>query len=473
MIEKDTAWRGLYLPLVILAGLVLIWASEGLIFQNNGDFRRASEFMLADVTRGTHVSAEFRSGDFGSPAEFSVAGYLFFLFGWVQRFFGTHYYLAVSAIAGKVVLVASLALLAHLAAGRQRPAARALLFLALALGAFAAHNIGMMKSFYYEYAVFLALPWLLAGFLAPEKMGRVAGLGLGSLIVGLAKVQYFYVPLLTLACLLLVRRRGDPWPSWGVVGALLVSQALCVLTLRANPNQQVHNYHSMYFGSYLVMSQEQLRSLGLSEKELKCVGVDAWGNFASGPGALDVRPGMPSCILDRERHLRDVLQPYRQDPLVAWRLLAFAMPAHFTVAYFHVYPGFRFLQVLDGPAPVGQGALLRLSEWRERYLTPLAAIPMVLALLLCGIGMRERERRFSPMFLFIALFVPSQIVVCLLGDGVRDLSRHLWAAQLAIDLMVPLLFWRLWERYAPRPNAKRAQVSTGDFPATIARQDLH
>lgn len=38
--------------------------------------------------------------------------------------------------------------------------------------------------------------------------------------------------------------------------------------------------------------------------------------------------------------------------------------------------------------------------------------------------------------LFLNAFVYSQIVISLLGEGLRDLSKHLIAAQLALDLLV-------------------------------------
>jgi hypothetical protein len=460
-----------YMLLVVLAGAFLIRASEGLIFQNDGDFLRTSGFMLQRATRALEVTGDFRSGPFGTIEEFSPAAYVFLAFGWIQRLFSSQYHLAVASIAGKVVVLAGIAVLAAAAAGPQRPWARAVLFAGLAASAFAAHNAGLLKSFYLDYTVFLALPFLMAAFFAQPGAWRSTGLVVGSLVVGLSKVQFFYVPLLVLASLALVRRRSDPRIPAVVVAGLLIAQVLCALPAQANPHRHLNYYHSTFFGSYLVMTPQQLQSLHLSPKEMGCIGVDAWGNFGAGPGALDVHPGKPTCVADRPPDISRVLQPYLSDPLTLARLFEFAFPGHFTVAYFHVYPDFRMLQVLEGSAPAGQGLLLKLTDWRERYLTPVVAWLIAVALAVCLVGVRGGDRRYAPLLFFIVAFVGSQLVICLVGEGVRDLSRHLWAAQLSIDLLLPLLAWRLFELASQRVAGGQMQVRSL-AAATMASQQL-
>lgn len=436
---------GAYATFVVLVGAFLIQASEGLIFQNDGDFFRTSGFMLQRATHGLEVVGDFRIGPFGPIEEHSPAAYIFLAFGWVQRLFSPQFHLAVSSIGGKLALLAGLAVLASVAAGPSRPLARAGLFLGLALCAFAAHNSGLLKSFYLDYAFFLALPLLMAGLLAESPALRYTGLLLGSAVAGLAKIQFFYVPGLVLASLLLAHRRGGPRMPAAVAAGLLLVQAVCVLPALANPHRHLNYYHSTFFGSYMVMSPQQLQTLHLSDKEMKCIGVDAWGNFATGPGALEIHPGKPTCVTDKPPAIARVFEPYLAYPQTAARLFSFAFPAHFTVDYFHVSPEFKVLQVLEGPHPPGEALLLDMTHWRERYLTPLVPLVLLLALVMTEAGLRCGDRRFAALFFFLATFVVSQVILCLLGEGVRDLSRHLWAAQLSVDLLMPLLAWRLVE----------------------------
>jgi hypothetical protein len=75
--------------------------------------------------------------------------------------------------------------------------------------------------------------------------------------------------------------------------------------------------------------------------------------------------------------------------------------------------------------------------------------------------------------LLLALFVPSQIVVSLLGEGVRDLSKHLAAAQLCLDLLWVLLVLQLLAWVSAKVSVKTisaktiasAQIGTGVRPS--------
>jgi len=60
--------------------------------------------------------------------------------------------------------------------------------------------------------------------------------------------------------------------------------------------------------------------------------------------------------------------------------------------------------------------------------------------------------------LLLALLVVAQVIIVLLGEGVRDMSKHLWAAQLALDMLVVLTavqglgwLWLLWRRKSAPP----------------------
>jgi hypothetical protein len=229
---------------------------------------------------------------------------------------------------------------------------------------------------------------------------------------------------------------------------LVLAQILCFIPMRSDPHEQVHLYHATYWGTYMLLTPGELRALGLSERQLACVGVDAWGNWATGPGALDVHPGKrPTCILNPWLTKRDVLEPYWRHPSLLVRMPAFGLPAHFTVDYFHVWPSFHFLQVLPGSEGPGQQLLLHLTKWRERLLTPAVPAVLLLTLVVSASVVRVGDPRYGPPFLFCVLWVISQIAVSLLGDGVRDLSKHLWAAQLALDLTMPLLGLALFDLF--------------------------
>ncbi|MEG2425063.1 SDR family NAD(P)-dependent oxidoreductase, partial [Glutamicibacter sp.] len=85
--------------------------------------------------------------------------------------------------------------------------------------------------------------------------------------------------------------------------------------------------------------------------------------------------------------------------------------------------------------------LLRMSEARDRIVTPLAPLFLLAALVLLAASRSRQAGCLRPLAmggLLLALFVVSQVVIVLLGEGVRDMSKHLWAAQLALDMLVVL-----------------------------------
>ena len=441
---RNAQWLLAAFCLALTALLVLL--SEPLSFRDNGDFTRVVGGMLDFPTNfpppGT-MAWKFRAGGFDPIEHFELAAYVFRVFGTVLAAVGLpEFNLAVSAVIGKLLVALGLFALADAVARSSGLGRRghALVFALLMLVAFQAHHAGLLKSFYAEYVFFLALPVLLYGLVRWPSKSAVLFVGAGALGVGLAKVQYFYVPVLALAALgLLHGRQGRSWrePVLLVLSAVLLAvQVVCLLPMQNNRYQQVNFYHSTYFGSYIPLTDVQRTAMGLTPEQVACIRVDAWGNKAMGPGGSEpVRVDTPCFGHRGDLRLGDVLRPYLAFPSVAFELARFALPVHFTVQYFHVYRD----QVFLVPAYVSFGVgevLVAASRWRDRILSG------YLSFVVLGLGcvlplVRTRgSRLLGPTMLFLSLFVVSQLAISLLGEGIRDLSKHLWAAQLALDFLV-------------------------------------
>lgn len=420
---------------------VLIVVSEQVAFWNSGDFIRTVGFMLDKPLDETGRLWTFRADGMQRLLHFDAAGYVFGLFGYLQKWTsGVYYDLRWHSITVKVVLL----LLSHLVAKRlcatlnRGSAVQALLFTLLSLTLFQAHHIGIVKSFYGEYLAFLGCVLLVLGLLSPEGRPRLLAVLLGALVLGAAKVQYFYVPALLLVCLLWRRQMPGPHRTQILLGLIFV-QGLCLTPLSKNPYQQLNYHQSTYFGSYLVLSHEELRGLGLNERQLECVGIDAWGHRAKGPGGSYPEPGADTCYGKGDPlTLSDVLAPYVAYPTTLWRLAIFALPHHFTVQYYHVYRELVFTVPADRLSFRAAQPLVSMTKWREATITR-AWLLVVVCGLLAGIAAPRRQSALALTALFLVLFISSQIVISLLGEGIRDLSKHLWAAQLALDLLVIIL----------------------------------
>ena len=462
---SDTAGyqsRGMSLRLYYLFAATLatslILISENIHFRDFGDYARAIDFMVNAVRIEPHLLWAFREDGIGKVHGIDLAALLFKLMGTVQHWYSDFYQLRVNSLVAKLALVLYADVLARLMSRHfQRPTlSRAIVFTAVSLSFFYAHNIGMANSFYAEYAFLLFFPLLLIGFLrAQVNYGKLLIVA-GALLCGLAKVQYFYIPTLVLVCVLALDFRARRRTPWWLVTALCLAQALCLLPLSKNPHAELNHHQSTFMGSYMMLEPQQLRALGLDDEQIACVGIDGWGHKALGPGGTQPQHVGNSCYGRHPKSTADVLSPYLHYPGTLLKLMAFALPHHFTVHYVHVYPGLLYIVPSNGKDFKGGRLLVKLSDLREQTVTRLAIVLVALGLVAPFLRRPGQHRGLGLSCLFLALFLISQIVISLMGEGIRDLSKHLWAAQLALDFLVLALLAQsvLWFTHARR--ARRA-----------------
>lgn len=417
-------------------GLFLLISSKTIGFMDQGDFARAISFFLdrpLDLSHGTVWT--FRDPP-AAPAELTTSVALFYLSALVQKLYSNVFSVYAMALAAKLFLLACLYRFSGQLAEQfgARRGARLALFVVLAISGFYAHNVALFNSFYMEYAFFLFLPVLLMGMGRTGRPRSAALLVTGAFLCGGAKTQFFYVPLLVLVCLTVAGALERRWLSRTLVGGLLLAQAVCVLPLLTNPNAAANRYHATYLGSYPVLGEAQLRALGLSPEQIACVDVDAWGNRISEPGGDTFTAGFPTCVATQTISLSDVLRPYLLYPRALFDVFAVTLPRHLTVDYFHVDRKLAYIIPADGTS-FGLGRwLVGASALRDAATPAMAVVLVALGLLLPFLG----RSRLGAASLFLSLFFLSQLLVVMLGEGMRDFSRHLSAAQFGLDLLLPL-----------------------------------
>ena len=428
----------LYYLFAAMLAITLILLSENIYFRDYGDFARAIGFMLTGVRDEPHLLWVFREEGIGRIHGLDISASLFKLMGTVQHWYADYYSLQVNSIFAKLALVLYADVLARLVSRHfRRPTlSRAIAFTAICLAFFAAHNIGIAQSFYAEYAFFIFFPLLLIGFFCGSTNAGKLLIVAGALLCGLAKVQYFYIPTLALLCIWVLNRVGQHrTPRWLLV-TLCLAQVICVVPLARNPHAELNHHQATYFGSYLVLSEAELRSLDLNDEQIACVGIDGWGHKAKGPGGTQPEYVGSTCYGRDSKSTLDVLVPYLRYPATLLKLMLFSLPYHFTTHYTHVYAHFPYVTPRNGKDFKGGILLVKLSELREKTVTRLAVVLVILGLVVPFLRRPGQHRGLGLSSLFLALFIISQIVVSLLGEGIRDLSKHLWAAQLALDFLV-------------------------------------
>lgn len=453
----------IYRVAAFLFSVFLIIASKNVAFLNQGDFARAIGFMLSGPLDRIDVAHIYPTGFeweyhpyVGRPALWGgSAPWLFWLAAMIQLSYSKFFSIFTMALLAKIsLLYLANRIAARLAAilGGDRGLQFAL-FVATALILFFAHNVAVLNSFYNEFAFFLFLPLILFAVLGEEQdcRRRRVILCIGALFCGAAKIQFFYVPALLWAVFAFFDWRAErPFDKKLACGLMLV-QLLSMSPVVGNRFRDLNYYHSTYLGSYMVLEPAEREALGLNEEQIACIGVDAWGVRLSAPDAVTITSGPESCFKPGEQTLLTVLKPYLEIPQVAWRMWSTATRPHFTVEYFHLDKSGRYLVPTKGKS-FGLGTVLvRLSQWRDEVITrPVMLVVIAAGLLLPFIALAGRRGSLAAFSVFLALFALSQIAVSIVGEGVRDLSHHLSAAQYAVDLLVLVcavqMAWRLVAR---------------------------
>ncbi|WP_395791263.1 hypothetical protein [Aquimonas sp.] len=360
--------------------------------------------------------------------------------GYQDRFDLEHLGVAAKSIWVLSLLVLAIAVGKHLALVGTGRIVLAGVFL---LVSFAAHNVAFLQSFYAEFSFFLGLPMLLAALLWGDGRARLGLLLVGLLMCGGAKAQFFYLPLLMLAVMWLQAQSRQSRLRSSTLGVLALAQVLCFAPLLISDVMGFNHHHSTYLGSYLAMTEPEREQMGLAPAERACIGVDAWGNRLLTLDSVDPVPGNSPCPGARSKSLLDTLRPYVAMPSVAVRLIASGLPPHLTVRYFHVDADAHYVVLTKIHVPTTTRALMRLTELRDALIRPWA-LPLLLsaALILALWRLSRTADDVAAAGLLLILIFISQVIVALLGEGVRDLSKHLAGAQYALDLMLTLALAR-------------------------------
>lgn len=436
--------------LLLCLGLLLIVGSMSLGMVDQGDYPRTVSRIVgeplpaaADAAPGAPVTRwALREGVPVPNPSSGTSSFLFAAAAWLQSLYQDRFDLLHLGAAGKAVLLAGIGLLAWVAGRRLGFGAvgQGALAAGLMLASFAAHNIAFLQSLYGEYSFFLGLPLLLAALLWPAGRGRLALLVVSLLMCGGAKAQFFYLPLLVLPVLWWGARAAGKRLDRLTLAAVLLVQGVSVVPLAISDVMDFNRHHSTHLGSYLAMTESERDRLGLAPAERACIGVDAWGNRLESLDAVQLVRDADHCPGPWPKSLLDTLRPYAAAPAAALRMVTVGLPPHLTVRYFHVRSDYPYAAPLKAKPGAVAKVLQLLTDIRDALLRPWALTLLLVAAMTSALrGLSRGPGGLAAPVLLLALLVISQVPVVLLGEGVRDLSKHLAGAQYAFDLMLVLL----------------------------------
>lgn len=443
----------LYRSFLLLLGLAALVQARGLFFIDQGDFDRVAWYFLEKPLDENHRIWQFKA--VFEKLRFDIPGLIFGIPAHIQKLYWLEYNLAFSALLGQLLMLTYAHLLSKKIAelAGLGLAGRIALLLIFSVSFFYSHNIAMLNSLYGEYIFMLALPLLVLGLVSLQQTVNLdSGYSLilfGGFFMGMAKTQYFYIPALIALTFFLMAWIDKRKINYRFLTVLLVIQIVCFIPLKKNDFTQLNYYHSLYFGSYVVLDETELSALELPLESRLCIGTDAWGNRMSGLRGEKVEGGGKTCYKNQEIRISDVLRPYIIFPLTLVKMIRYSEAHWGTIQYFHVYPVSYYLKSTLGPVDSGN-ILVRLSLIRDRIFSGFILIMMAL-LGVASVSWRRIDGfvRYASFFLG-ALFL-SQLLVSVLGEGMRDLGKHMWAAQFSIDVMAALWLAFLVKKAFQRP----------------------
>ncbi len=230
---------------------------------------------------------------------------------------------------------------------------------------------------------------------------------------------------------------------------LIIPAAVPIAQASLYGTRKVNAYQSMFCGALVFseapwehLSRNDMRSAG------KYIGHHAYG--AEGKECIELHAGKLS-------HLA-VAGMITHEPVIAWRMLAFAADSMQQAEVKHLGKHMLYNQPgVDAPwprwLPASAAMDSPLNAWTRLKLTAFPTGGMLLAmfaavLLLFAAGLRSRDRMLFTVALvgvLLALGAPLDMWMQIFGDGQRDLIKHLYLANICFDgiaMLLPLYLLR-------------------------------
>lgn len=283
--------------------------------------------------------------------------------------------------------------------------------------------LSQFSSFYQDQIIISLLPLSVILCLnAKNSKLSFYSLVLVSLIIATSKSQFFYFPILiSITFFIFFRERSIKFHA-----PFFVSMIIGILCIVHSPSAtKSNNYHSLYFGALLYNKMHSLEIPSWADSD--CIGVDAWGNsFDLEKGATPTKIGNQCRKNTNGQGIKESLKIYLSNPATLLKLpFDQAVKGQLTEDYFHVY---KSIKLIRGDAKI----LNSVQNLKEKTLKN---IRIVLCLISLIASIIFYKRYFSMSIFIVSSFSLSQFYISFLGEGYRDLNRHLFAMNYSSDLL--------------------------------------
>lgn len=286
-------------------------------------------------------------------------------------------------------------------------------------------NLAFFGSFYQEQVLLIFLPLLL---LTVNKRTTQSYLTtfLSITIIACSKGQFFYFPAILFCYYLIYDRKGMLLK----IPLVAISLALSLFCMMFTTSTVAYNkYHSVYFGVY---EYERMNGIELPEgADKNCVGIDSWGN------RFDLKSGVVSTSIGEEcfnKH-KDATFKETIDEIIKHPSMLFKLPfddgvkTQLTENYFHVYKAMPLIINNDG-------FYAKITNVKDALYKNVRFFLLVLALVF---SLAFRSDKISGLLFLCCSLGISQFYTSFIGEGYRDMDKHLFGMNFSFDMAVFLL----------------------------------
>lgn len=431
--------------LVTLLFLMVHLLNKGVNAINTGDYYRVLFAMIdlspnvfqqfsKDVTQSIKLKNEFSSlGAIDYPSTYT---YLLYLFLSVVKVFSDSINVQTIFVLNEILYAVTLVVFYRMVAQTFFPdfagqkMMMPLLFVC-GIPLISRSNVGFSHSFYQESILLLCVPLILTFFVAPRRKHSLILSLIGLFCLSTSKSQFFYLPTVYCVVLLLMNIRNKK-NVCVVVGVIQIIALSFVLSSSGATN--LNQYHSSYYGVYVL--EQSLDYEMPSDLKVACVGVDAWGNkYDLRKGAVREQSNVDlACFknaVSGSTFKGTFLEYVKHPSLIFDTFFNKGLYEQFSRDYVHVYK--EHVLFFGGQYPISKN----IDLWKDAIFHGAFKIvfPIVGTLIIVLLLGKET----IPLMLFLNLLFYSQIFVSFLGEGYRDLSKHLFSSNLASDYLMFIL----------------------------------
>lgn len=316
-----------------------------------------------------------------------------------------------------------------------------LTFVFLAIFMCSSSNIAFFPSFYQEQVLLLCMPAMVICLLhRKNSLPTVFAFAISAFIIGGSKSQFFYLPI----CLLAFTFYFNNYKKTLAVSLLIAQVFSIAFVLHSSGATNYNKYHSAYYGIYAFEKMNGIKPP--KEIDDKCIGIDAWG------GQLDKERGShrsafgESCYnKNRDVSFMDSIKEYIKHPSIILKLpFDSIVRDNLVTDYIHVA---KTIKVIIDDKDSWSSKVTRAKD--DAF--GIYRMIIMLAIVLVFFSIKSL-RSMSVPIAFVGVFGISQFYISFLGEGYRDLSKHLFGMSFSFDLMLFITVAFLLAKIVKKPR---------------------